>query len=415
MSRVRIPVITGIGVISPLGLGISTFWAGLNRGQPGPGPISLFDASTFPSRIAAEVRGFEPARYLSPREVRQYPRQTQFALGAFELAMDDAGRPLLDPGRTDVIIGAAQISFFALEHEISRSKASLQEFEPQLDPFGVLKTTMSIPASAVAYRAKTHGRVTTISSACTSGLDAIGTAAERIRQGYSDASITGGVDTPITRIVLNAFCAARMLSTENENPSKSLAPFDESATRSVLGEGAAVFILEEKACAVARGARIYAEIHDFAQEPENTNELFSLDPQGRAWIRMLMELIKRSASAIGAINAHGPSDEMVDRVEAKVLSAVFGRKLRRIPVVSIKGSTGSSMGAAGAMQVAASAKILETGVVPPTVNFSKGDSGFALRVSNKPVRPIARIREVLVNAHGIGGMNSAMLLREARV
>lgn len=134
MPRARIPVITGIGVISPLGIGISAFWEGINRGQAGPGPISLFDASTFPSRIAAEVRGFEPSQYLSPREMRQYPRQTQFALGAFELAMDDAGRPTFDPARTDVIIGAAQISFFALEHEISKSKASFKNSSPSWIP-----------------------------------------------------------------------------------------------------------------------------------------------------------------------------------------------------------------------------------------------------------------------------------------
>lgn len=411
----RIPVITGIGVVSPLGLGIANFWDGLTSGRTGVKTISLFDASSFPSRIAAEVKDFQSPSFLSSRELKAYPRQTQFALAAVGLAMGDAGNPTLDPYRTDVILGAAQISFYAVEEEIREGDSAMQEYERKLDPMGVLKTTLSIPATAVAYRLGVSGYVSTLTSACTSGIDAIGAAAARIRFGQGDAVITGGVDTPITRIVLNAFCAARMLSTRNDNPDKALSPFDAGRTKSVLGEGAAIFLLEEKRHAIARGANIYCELGSFAQEPENTNELFSLDRTGKAWKRMLRSVVGKDADSISAINAHGPSDDLVDRVEADVLTDVFGKRIAEIPVASIKGGIGSSMAAAGAMQVAAGAMTLRTGIIPPTLNYEVPDPHCSLNLSGSARKARRRLKHLLINSHGIGGMNSAIVLKRLSI
>ena len=411
-----LPVLTGIGIVSPIGIGRSEFWAGLTEGRTGVRNISLFDASSFPSKIAAEVIGFDASPYLSRRELKSYPRQTQFALVGLMLALGDAKLAALDPYRTDVVLGAAQISFYAIEEEIRKGSHALREHEPELDPFGVLKTTLSIPASAIAFRSGVKGYVSTLTSACTSGIDAIGAAADRIRQGQADAVITGGVDTPITRIILNAFCAARMLSTRNDEPQSALAPFDRSHTKSVLGEGAAILILEDKRRAIARGASIYCELGRFAQEPENTNELFSLDRSGTGWKRMLRNVLAEDgADSVEAINAHGPSDDLVDRVEADVLRDVFGARLHKIPAVSIKGGIGSSMAAAGAMQVASAALMLKTGIIPPTRNYSNPDPDCALNISAQVRRMKRPLGSVLVNAHGIGGMNSAILLKRVKV
>jgi len=266
--KYRIPVITGMGVVSPLGVGLATFWKALEDGASSVREISLFDATSYPCRIAAEVRAFSAEEFLSEKEMRTYPRQTQFALAGTAMALKDAGNPDLDLARTDVILGAAQISFEALETEIAEGQHSLQKYEPRLDPFGVLKTTMSIPASAVAFRFRTQGSAVTLTSACTSGIDAIAMAANRIRNGEAEAVITGGTETPITRIVLNAFCAARMVTTvSNDSPEAAMAPFDAKRTKSVLGEGAAILLLEEKQDALARGARIYCRWVDTVRSP----------------------------------------------------------------------------------------------------------------------------------------------------
>jgi len=413
--KYRIPVITGMCVVSPLGVGLATFWKALEDGASSVREISLFDATSYPCRIAAEVRAFSAEEFLSEKEMRTYPRQTQFALAGTAMALKDAGNPDLDLARTDVILGAAQISFDALETEIAEGQHSLQEYEPRLDPFGVLKTTMSIPASAVAFRFRTQGSAITLTSACTSGIDAIAMAANRIRNGEAEAVITGGTETPITRIVLNAFCAARMVTTvSNESPEAAMAPFDAKRTKSVLGEGAAILLLEEKQDALARGARIYCEVGRYGQEPENSNALFSVDRQGIAWKRMLRRVVGNKTSGIGAINAHAPSDRVVDRVESLVLQDVFGKSISRIPVASIKGATGSSMAAASAFQVVAGAMTIKTGVVPPTTNYFTPDPECELSVSHETRKPARKIRQVLINAHGVGGVNSALVLSESR-
>ncbi len=404
------PVITGIGIVSPVGIGWRDFWTNLIAGKSGVGPIHRFDASSYPCRIAGEVEDFDAKRYIDPRAVRIYPRGTHFACAAYAMAWEDAGHPRFDRYRTDVIIGAAQISFEAVEEGIGKSRDALKTYDATLNAASLLKTTISVTAAAVAGIAGVDGHVLTISSACTSGIDAIGVAADRIRSGTSSAAICGGVDTVVTKLVLNAFCRAGMLCTDNDNT--AVAPFDERHTKAVLGEGCAMLILESRASAVARGATIYAEIDSHAQLAENHNLLFSVERTGKRWAECLRRALGKT-KRIDHINAHGPSDAETDRAEARAFRETFGAGASTIPVSSIKAAIGGSMGGAGALQVAAAAISIREKSVPPTLNFHKADTECSL--SCAPTARKADISSVLVSGHGLGGLNSTMILKEFRL
>ncbi|MCE9499436.1 MAG: beta-ketoacyl-[acyl-carrier-protein] synthase family protein [Leptospira sp.] len=405
------PVITGIGVVSPIGIGVLDFWDGLLSGKSGLSKISLFDASEFPSQIAAEVKDFQPERYLNERQVKYYSRGTQFACHAFQLAKQDAAIEFFDPYLTDVIIGAGHISFDSIEEELAKSGTKMLKYNKDMDPAGLLKTSMGLPASAIALMAGVEGYVTTHSTACASGMDAIGFGAERIMMNRAHTVICGGVDTPISRIVLNAFCNAKMLATNNENPDQVLFPFDNRHTKSVLGEGSAVFILEERDIALARRARIYGEIISFSQSAENVNETFFIDKTLTRWAQNVDNTVKKKFGTPDYINAHGPSDKKTDIAEASVIKRVFEAKGEEIPVSSIKGALGSGMAAAGAFQVAASAMTLVTNKIPPTLNYKFPDPDCNLNCSSSIIEK-SNIRHVLINAHGMGGINSSILLKE---
>jgi len=405
------PVITGIGIVSPIGIGKDEFWKNLLAGETGLDRITLFDASTFPCNIAAEVKDFHPEKYLNERQLKYYSRATQFACAAFNLAKADASLDYFDPYRTDVIIGAAQISFASVEEEIQRVGDEILKFDEDMDSTGILKTTISIPASAIANIAQIEGYVSTVASACSSGIDAIGIAANRIKNNEADCVICGGVDTPITGIILNAFSRAKMLTTENEDPKKVLFPFDERHTKSALGEGSAIFILEDRDKAIARGARIYAEIENFSQATENTNEVFMPEKSSKKWMKVIQDVLGRKNRKVEHINAHGPSDKKIDQMEAKALAGVFGNKSKKIPVTSIKGAVAAGMAASSSFQVAAGALSVYTGIIPPTYNYTNPDSESELNCSNKS-REKFRIQDTLVNGHGLGGVNSAVLLKE---
>lgn len=266
---------------------------------------------------------------------------------------------------------------------------------------------MHAPASALALLSQTRGYVTTVSTACPSAVNAVGVAAQRIEDGRADVVICGGADAPITPMFLQAYCAADWLAVDNDNPEQALCPFDLRRTRAALGEGAAVFILEEEGLALARGATIYCHVERFVQEHENVNEKFSMDLSGRAWGQAL-ERILQEAGKVDLINAHGPSDQLIDRVESAALLQALGKQAGTTPVSSIKGAVGSGMASAGAFQIAAAALTIHTGELPPTYNYLVWDPDCDIRCVKS--RGHARVDRVLVNAHGLGGVNSLLML-----
>ncbi|MBX3722941.1 MAG: beta-ketoacyl-[acyl-carrier-protein] synthase family protein [Turneriella sp.] len=408
-------VVTGIGIISPLGSSKEIFWENLLAGKTGVGEIEGFDASTFPAAIAAEVKDFDEAEHLSGHQSKYLGKASKFAYAAAKMALADAALPEPDPLQTDVLIGCAVGSYEALEKALELSRSKLLEFEPGLiDMKDLLQSVTYSPASAVALLAKSEGYVSTISSSCVSGINAIGLAAERIQSGKARIVITGGVDTPISRIVMGALAGSKMTPAKGDSVEDALCPFDQRRTKSVLGEGAGIFILEEYEYAKARHARIYAEIAGFAQGSENVNELYMLDRTTKSWARVIRKALEKVKGKVSYVNAHAPSDQLLDRTETRVLEQIFGeRELQAVEVSSIKGATGSPFSAAGAFQVAASAMALATKEIPPNYNYKVPDPECQLNVV--PSRKRApKLKTVLVNGHGLGGLNSALVLREVK-
>jgi 3-oxoacyl-[acyl-carrier-protein] synthase II len=381
-TRRRRCVITGIGVVSPIGITKDVFWQNLLAGKTGVGPITKFDASSFPSAVAAEVRDFDESRYLGERQRKYFGQAGRFAWAGACMAMEDANLTEPDPMQTDVLIGCAVGAYEPLERALSLSKNNLLQFEPGLiSMVDLLQSVTYSPASAVALLLRAEGYVSTVSSSCVSGINAIGLAAERIQQGQARVVFTGGVDTPISRIVMGALAGSGMTPDATDGGEAILCPFDRRRTKSVLGEGAGIFILEEYQHAKARNARIYAEITSFAQGAENVNELFMPDRTTESWARVIRKAVGKMREKIQYVNAHAPSDRMLDKIEADVLTNVFGdRGVKSMLSSSIKGATGSPFSAAGAFQVAASALALHTKEIPPNYNYRVPDPACDLNI-----------------------------------
>ena len=411
----RSVVITGVGVVSPLGIGKDEFWKNLINGESGMDEISNFDAASYPSRIGAEVKEFDESEYLNKKEARYFSRAGKFACVAAELARRDATLSQKGLGEADVIIGSAVSSYEVSEKMLAQSLDENGDYTSGADPLAIMRGVMFAPAGAIAIHQESSGYVSMVSSACTSGLNALGLAASRIRTGLAEVSLAGAVDTPINKTIMGAFCAARFLSTDNENPREALRPMDYARTRLALGEGAAVFVLEEKERAIARGAKIYGEVLGFAQQTENANELFLIDKSGERWAETLGQALGEAADRRGGtikidhVSAHAPSDQDIDMVEYRALEMALGTDVSEIPAGSIKGAIGSPLAAAGAMQIAAAALTLESGEIPPTANHYIQDPAIKLDVKRVRRRQ-NHIRNVLVNSHGVGGVNTALVL-----
>lgn len=404
-------VITGAGVVSPIGNGLDEFWNGLMEGRTGMDRITRFDASSFPCQVAAEVSDEGYLEYLNSRERKHYARSTRYAVAAFRMARRDAALDHLDEFRTGVILGSGVSSFDYMEEQIENHPSHLSTFEPgRMDPLGIVKAFIAAPAAAVALAAGTRGYTTTVSTACTSGVNAVGLAAEHIKSGRADVMIAGGVDAPISKIILNAFCSADSINTDNQHPDTCLKPFDLHRTKSALGEGAAVFILESREHAIARGARIYAEVEGFNQQTENGNELFFHDQTGEKWAATIRAAMQNRSDRVDHINAHGPGDKYTDKAEVEALDQALGERSRPPSVTSIKSATGSGIAAAGSLQIAAALMSVFTGQVPGIRNYRTPDPELGTLRFLKKSRKEEPGR-VLINSRGFGGFNTALLLR----
>lgn len=405
--RVRRAVVTGIGVVSPVGIGIQSAWDNLLKGISGVRKISQFDASSYPCDMAAEVVGFSASDFLTRKEAVFFSRGQQFAIAAYKLAVLDAEIGSFEIENTGVLIGAAQIDFGAVEREWDEFPEAIQEYYPDQSPADLLQTIISVPSSLIANYSGARGYVSTVVSACSSGIDALNRAALEIIEGREHTMISGGVDTPITRIILNTFCKTKALSTEKEkDPSKVIRPFDHQRTKSVLGEGATILILEDLERAIARGAKIYCEIVPGAQGSENAGATLGVQKSGERWENILRKSMRQSGiSRPDHINAHGPSDRFIDRLEIEVLRRIWGVDLKRIPITSIKGASAGAMAGTSSLQFAIAAKTILTGIIPPISNYEFPDpemDGVDFVTSKRKTRP----ESVLVNTHGIGGMDS---------
>lgn len=402
-------VVTGMGVVSPVGTGLEAFWSALVAGRSGIGPITRFDASEFATRIAGEVRDFDPTRYLDKKEARRMDRFTQFAVAAARMALEDAGLGTdgLDRDRVAVILGCGIGGIETLEDQ---ARVLVNRGPGRISPFFV---PMMIPNMAAGQIAITFGfrgpNVTTV-TACASGANAIGDAFKMIQRGQVDVAVTGGTEAPITPLSVAGFCAMKALSTRNGEPERACRPFDAGRDGFVMSEGAAVLVLEGLSHARRRGARIYAEVLGYGSSCD-AYHITAPDPEGAgAALAMAAALADAGLGPqdIDYINAHGTSTPLNDRLESLAIKQVFGSRAYEIPVSSTKSMIGHLLGAAGAIEAVATILTMVRGVIPPTINYEEPDPECDLDYVPNVARP-ARVVHALSNSLGFGGHNVTLV------
>ncbi|MEU9891908.1 beta-ketoacyl-[acyl-carrier-protein] synthase family protein [Streptomyces phaeochromogenes] len=409
-------VITGIGVTAPGGVGAKNFWSLLTDGRTATRRISFFDPSPFRSQVAAEADFDAALLGLGPQEIRRMDRAAQFAVVTAREAVADSGLEFegLDPHRTGVTIGSAVGATMGLDEEYRTVSDN-----GRLD---LVDHTYAVPhlynylvpssfAAEVAWAVGAEGPSTVVSTGCTSGLDSVGYAAELIREGAADVMVAGAADAPISPITVACFDAIKATTPRNDDPEHASRPFDGTRNGFVLGEGAAVFVLEELGAARARGAHIYAEIAGYATR-SNAFHMTGLRPDGREMaeaIRVAMDEARLNPEDIDYINAHGSGTKQNDRHETAAFKHSLGSRAYDVPVSSIKSMVGHSLGAIGSIEIAASAMAMEHGAVPPTANLHTPDPECDLDYVPLTARDW-QTDAVLSVGSGFGGFQSAIVL-----
>ncbi len=405
-------VITGIGVVSPLGLDAPSTWEGLLAGRSGVGPITRFDASAHACRIAAEVRGFEPARYMDRKDVRKMDTFIHYAVAATREALRDSGLTI-DASNAEsvgVYIGSG-IGGLPILEETHREL--LERGPRRISPFFVPAMILNLAAGQVSILFGAKGPNLAVATACATGTHAVGESFRLIREDYADAMITGGTEAAISSLTVGGFCAMRALSTRNDEPERASRPFDLERDGFVMGEGAGVLVLEEREHALRRGASVYAEVAGYGMSGD-AYHIAAPSQDGDGPIRA-MRMALRDAGAepgeVDYVNAHGTSTPDGDRVETMAVKAVFGEHARRLAFASTKSMTGHLLGAAGGLETAVAALAVREDRVPPTTNQEKPDPECDLDVVPNVARKM-KVRAALNNSFGFGGTNACLLLRK---
>ncbi|GAA4627569.1 beta-ketoacyl-[acyl-carrier-protein] synthase family protein [Actinoallomurus vinaceus] len=412
----RRAAITGIGVVAPGGVGTKAFWALLTEGMTATRTISLFDPAGFRSRIAAEC-DFDPAAEgLSAEQIERTDRCAQFAVVCAREAIEDSELDLaaVDPGRIGVSVGSAVGNTITLEREyvvVSDSGRRWVVDPDKASPHLYRALIPSTIATEVAWECGAEGPASVISTGCTSGLDAVAHGAQLIEEGTADVVIAGATDAPISPITVACFDAIKATSPNNDDPEHASRPFDANRDGFVLGEGAAVFVLEDAEAARRRGAHVYCEIAGYAQR-SNAYHMTGLTRHGSEMaeaIRVAMDRAGVVPEDVDYVNAHGSGTKQNDRHETAAVKAALGPRAHEIPMSSIKSMVGHSLGAIGAIEIAASALAIEYGIVPPTANLREQDPELDLDYVPRVARR-HRSDVVLSVGSGFGGFQTAMLL-----
>jgi 3-oxoacyl-[acyl-carrier-protein] synthase II len=413
MDTRRRVVVTGMAAISPLGLNLSEFREGLTSGRSGIRRITQFDASDLPCQIGGEIPDFNPESYMDRKEARRVPRCCQIALAGAIDAMHDAGIEGLapQPERSGVFFGTAIGGVDKLEAEAEIMKTSgYAKVSPFMLPTGI----PNIPAYMIAQKFQMLGPNATITTACATGTQAIGEAAEYIRRGVADLVITGGTEALMTNWAIAGFCAMRALPLNyNNNPTEASRPFDAAREGFLFSEGCGVLVLEDLVHAQKRGARIYAEIAGHASSSD-AYHFAAPDPEGRGPIRAMRWALQDAhmpPESVDYINAHGTSTPLNDPMETKAIKAVFGEHAYRMPISSTKSMIGHAMGAAGALEAIACILTIWNKVIPPTINYTTPDPECDLDYVPNKARP-ADIKVTLSNSFGLGGQNACLVVKQ---
>jgi len=403
-------VVTGLGTLNPLGHDAATTWEAIAAGRSGLGPITLFDATGYETRIAGEVKGFDPVARFGRKEARRMARLTQLALAAADQALADAG--LRDTptarNRTGVLVGSGM---GALD-PIAEAAETLSARGPgRLSPFFVPMMLADTPAAVISITHGLTGPNLAVHTACATGNNALGEAAAMIRRGAADVMIAGGTEACILPLALAGFGVMGAMSTRNDEPQRASRPFDAGRDGFVVAEGAALLVLEARDHALARGARVYGELLGYGSSadayhitmPGETGE------GAAASMRAALDDGGLSAAAIDYVNAHGTSTPLNDRAETAAIKRVFGERAYDLPISSTKSMTGHLLGAAGALEAILCLLALRDGLIPPTINYEEPDPSCDLDYVPNVARP-APLRTVMSNAFGLGGHNATIIL-----
>ena len=404
-------VVTGVGLVSPLGIGTRETWEGLVAGRSGAGPITRFDAADFTSRIACEVKDFDPLDYADRRDARKMDRFIQYALAASLFAVEDAGleTPVGDPDRTGVVISSGIGGFETIERE---HRKLLEQGPRRISPFFVPAMVVNLAAGWVSIRLGAKGPNSAMATACSAGAHAVGEAFRLIRYGHADVMVAGGAEATITPMCIGGFASMKALSTRNDDPQRASRPFDRDRDGFVVGEGAGVLILEEREQALARGATPYAEVIGYGMSGDAFHITAPAEDGNGAVRAMEAALGEAGASPedVDAVNAHGTSTPLNDRIETAAIRRVFGDHADRLAVSSTKSMTGHLLGGAGGLEAGISCLTLRHQVLPPTINYQTPDPDCDLDIVPNTARP-AVVRSVLSNSFGFGGTNVSLLFR----
>ncbi|HVO12097.1 MAG TPA: beta-ketoacyl-ACP synthase II [Vicinamibacteria bacterium] len=411
MSSRRRVVVTGVGLVSPLGIGTEETWRNLLAGRSGAGPITLFDASHHSTRFACEVKGFDPLRWFEKKDLKKVDRFIQFAVAASDLALADAALDphTTDPLRTGVFVGSGIGGFATIEREHSE----LMTGGPRrISPFFIPAAIVNLAAGWVSIRTGAKGPNSATCTACTSGAHAVGDSFRLIQHGDCDVMIAGGSEAAITPLGVGGFCAMRALSTRNDAPEKASRPFDRDRDGFVIGEGSGIVILEELEHARRRGAKVYAELVGYGMSSD-AYHISAPCENGDGAIRVMKATLQDAGvtpEQIDYVNVHGTSTPRGDAVEVVAAKAVFGAHAQRLALSSTKSMTGHLLGAAGGLEAGISALVVRDRVLPPTINLENADPECDLDfVPNRARR--ADVRCVLSNSFGFGGTNGSLLFK----
>ena len=414
MNEQRRVVVTGLGLVSPLGTGVEKNWDALIQGRSGIRKIERFPADGFASRIAGEVPDFKAEDYIEAKEIKKMDLFIQYAFGAAVMAVEDSGLKIEGEfaEAVGVIIGVGLCGLDTIE---VTHKALLDGGPRKISPFFIPKVISNLAAGHVAIRYGAKGVNWTPTSACASGSHAIGEAFHLIRRGLQDAVIAGGAESAITPLGVGGFASMKALSTRNDEPERASRPFDKERDGFVIGEGSGVLILEEREQALKRGAKIYAEVIGYGANGD-AYHMTAPAPEGEGAARCMRLALKDAGiapSEVDYINAHGTSTEYNDANETIAIKTVFGEQAAKLPVSSTKSMTGHLLGAAGAVEGAYSVLALQQGMLPPTINYENPDPVCDLDYVPNQARK-ADIKVALSNSFGFGGTNASVIFRRAQ-
>ena len=404
---------TGVGLVSPLGVGTDATWQGMLAGRSGIGPITLFDPARYSTRFAGEVTGFDPLTWIDKKDVKKCGRFIQFAIAATMMAMEQSGLRIGPDNdeRVGVLIGSGIGGFEVIERE---HQILLERGPDRVSPFFILSAIVNLAAGQVSVRLGAKGPNSAVATACTTGAHAIGDACRLIQGGYADAMICGGTEAAITPLGVAGFCAMRALSTRNDDPTRASRPWDVDRDGFVVGEGGGILVIEAADEAERRGAVVLAEIAGYGMSAD-AYHLTAPPPDGDGVTRAMRAALKDAGltpDRIQYLNAHATSTPLGDQAEATAIARIFGGNTSPLAISSTKSMTGHLLGGAGALEAGATVLALRDQMAPPTINLDHQDPDNSLDLVPHHAKPIA-MEHAMTNSFGFGGTNASLIFTRA--